>query len=53
MQIRVSCWQEYSVTIISAIAGKQFALERVEQLKNAMQKPTSRDETIAVDWSLR
>jgi len=26
--------------------------ERVEQLTNEMQKPTSRNETIAVDWKV-
>ncbi len=31
---------------------KKIVGERVEQLTNGMQKPTSRNETIAVDWSL-
>jgi len=26
--------------------------ERVEQLTNGMQKPTSRNEVIAADWSI-
>ena len=31
---------------------KKIVGERVEQLTNGMQKPTSRNETIAVDWNL-
>jgi hypothetical protein len=31
---------------------KKIVGERVEQLTNGMQKPTSRNEAIAVDWSL-
>jgi WD40 repeat protein len=31
---------------------KKIVGERVEQLTNGLQKPTSRNETIAVDWSL-
>jgi WD40 repeat protein len=31
---------------------KKIVGERVEQLTNGMQKPTSRNETIAVDWSI-
>jgi hypothetical protein len=31
---------------------KKMVGERVEQLTNGMQKPTSRNEVIAVDWSL-
>ena len=31
---------------------KKIVGERVEQLTNGMQKPTSRNEMIAVDWSL-
>ena len=31
---------------------KKIVGERVEQLTNGMQKPTSRNETITVDWSL-
>ncbi|HEX4877241.1 MAG TPA: caspase family protein, partial [Chitinophagaceae bacterium] len=31
---------------------KKIVGERVEQLTNGMQKPTSRNENIAVDWSL-
>ena len=31
---------------------KKTVGERVEQLTNGMQNPTSRNETIAVDWSL-
>jgi hypothetical protein len=31
---------------------KKTVGERVEQLTNGLQKPTSRNETIAVDWSL-
>lgn len=31
---------------------KKIVGERVEQLTNGMQKPTSRNETIAVDWQL-
>ncbi len=31
---------------------KKIVGERVEQLTNSMQKPTSRNETIEVDWSL-
>ncbi|HQV54240.1 MAG TPA: caspase family protein [Chitinophagaceae bacterium] len=31
---------------------KKIVGERVEQLTNGMQKPTSRNETIAVDWSM-
>jgi len=31
---------------------KKLVGERVEQLTNGLQKPTSRNETIAVDWSL-
>ena len=31
---------------------KKIVGERVEQLTNGMQQPTSRNETIAVDWSL-
>jgi hypothetical protein len=31
---------------------KKIVGERVEQLTNGLQKPTSRNETIAVDWSI-
>jgi uncharacterized caspase-like protein len=31
---------------------KKIVGERVEQLTKGLQKPTSRNETIAVDWSL-
>jgi hypothetical protein len=31
---------------------KKIVGERVEQLTNGMQKPTSRNETIAVDWNI-
>jgi hypothetical protein len=31
---------------------KKIVGERVEQLTNGMQKPTSRNETIAVDWDI-
>ena len=31
---------------------KKIVGERVEQLTNEMQKPTSRNETIAVDWKV-
>ena len=31
---------------------KKMVGERVEQLTNGLQKPTSRNETIAFDWSL-
>ena len=31
---------------------KKIVGERVEQLTNGMQKPTSRNETIAVDWEV-
>ena len=31
---------------------KRVVGERVEQLTKGMQKPTSRNETIAVDWSM-
>ncbi len=31
---------------------KKIVGERVEQLTNGMQKPTSRNETIAVDWNV-
>jgi uncharacterized caspase-like protein len=31
---------------------KKIVGERVEQLTNGMQQPTSRNENIAVDWSI-
>jgi hypothetical protein len=31
---------------------KKIVGERVEQLTNGLQKPTCRNETIAVDWNL-
>jgi hypothetical protein len=31
---------------------KKIVGERVEQLTNGLQKPTSRNETIAVDWNV-
>jgi hypothetical protein len=31
---------------------KKIVGERVVQLTNGMQKPTSRNETIAVDWDI-
>ena len=31
---------------------KRIVGERVEQITNGLQKPTSRNETIAVDWEV-
>ena len=41
---------KYSTIKISEL--KKIVGERVEQLTNGMQKPTSRNENVAVDWSL-
>jgi len=42
--------QKYPTIKISEL--KKIVGERVEQLTNGLQKPTSRNENIAVDWSL-
>ncbi|OSZ80608.1 hypothetical protein CAP36_04980 [Chitinophagaceae bacterium IBVUCB2] len=42
--------KQYSTMKISQL--KKIVGERVEQLTKGMQKPTSRNETIAVDWSM-
>jgi hypothetical protein len=47
---RLEAMNKYPTIKISEL--KKIVGERVEQLTNGLQKPTSRNENIAVDWSL-
>ena len=46
----IEAMKKYPTIKVSAL--KKYIGDRVMQLTNGMQKPTTRDETIAVDWEV-
>jgi hypothetical protein len=49
----LECIKQYEGKELKVNALKQYAEKRVEEITNGKQKPTSRQETMEVDWGVR
>ena len=49
----LECLEQYQGKELKVNTLKQFAEKRVEEITNGRQKPTSRQETMEVDWGVR
>jgi len=49
----LECLEQYQGKELKVNTLKQFAEKRVEEITNGKQKPTSRQETMEVDWRVR
>jgi hypothetical protein len=49
----LECLEQYQGKELKVNTLKQFAEKRVEEITNGKQKPTSRQETMEVDWRVK
>jgi hypothetical protein len=49
----LECLEQNKGKELKVNALKQYAEKRVEEITNGKQKPTSRQETMEIDWGVR